>query len=1177
MKGTPAKLEPQQPQTVQFALSQATLNQIEAEARRQGLSASETLEHLVRSYFEQQPQTELSQQLQNAQQQICQQQQALEELQLSQSLQSQMEQESLKTQAELLALLDTLLTAAPVGMCFIDPQLRFVRINPMLAALNGLPREAHLGQKFPELFPEMAERFGPIIEQVLSTGEPILNLELSGIPPGSTEPGYWLANYYPVRDEQGQVLGVGLILADITEQQKALRDRQQLEQELRQREAHFRQIFECNMLGMGFCSLDGPILQANHAFLELVGYTQEEIQNLSWQEITPPEYLARDKQALQESLRLGYCTPYEKEILHKSGRRIPLLVGGACLEDSPSRGVFYAIDQTERKQAELARRQAEERLQVAVKNSPMNVFSQDCQLRYTWMYNPSFDYRVEEILGKRDIDLIPLEDAQVLENIKRKAIATGVGCREEVKVTMGGRDWYFDLTVEPLYEANGQISGITCAAVDVSDRKQLLHREQALRAEADLIRRQLTTVFETSPVGMAFLDRQQRFVTLNEALAEMNGLSREQHLDRTIAELFGESDPNLVQLFEQIYATGEPFISPQHPVSVPGRQDRCPGYYNVYYLPNITREGEVEGVVVYVVDVTARVRLERGQHFLSQASAVLASSLDYQTTLEQVARLAVPNLADWCVVHVVEENGSISQLAVAHVDPAKIEWARTIQQKYPLNLDEPRGAAYTLRTGKSELIAEIPDEILVEAARSPEHLEMLREVGFHAVMTVAMKAQDRILGVISFVSAESRRRYDAMDLRFAEELASRAALAVDNARLYSLAQQQRVLAEQANRIKDEFLAVLSHELRTPLNPILGWTKLLRSQPFQPEKADRALETIERNVKLQTQLIEDLLDISRILQGKLNLSVKPVNLVALIQAALETVRLSAETKGIHLQTQLNPELPPLMGDSGRLQQVVWNLLSNAIKFTPSGGAVEVELSQGANYAQIRVSDTGIGIHPDFLPHVFEYFRQADSSTTRSFGGLGLGLAIAQHIVELHGGQIWAESLGKDRGATFMVRLPIWVDSASQEPANLASSENADSRSLLAGVRVLAVDDDADMRELMFFILEQEGAEAIVTGSATDVLTVLPNVQPDILIADIGMPDVDGYTLLRQIRRLNVAQGGEVPAIALTAYAGEWDRQQALAAGFQMHLAKPVEPDALVKAIAKVLNNSGEEEE
>ncbi|NES98046.1 MAG: PAS domain-containing protein, partial [Desertifilum sp. SIO1I2] len=604
MKGTSAKLEPQQRQTVQFALSQATLSQIEAEACRRGLSASETLERVVLSYFEQQPQTELSQQLQNAQQQIAQQQHALEELQLTQSLQAQMEQESLKTQAELLALLDTLLTAAPVGMCFMDTQLRFVRINPMLAALNGLPREAHLGQKFPELFPEMAERFAPIIEQVLSTGEPILNLELSGMAPGSSEPGYWLANYYPVRDEQGQVLGVGLILADITEQQRALRD-----------------------------------------------------------------------------------------------------------------------------------------------------------------------------------------------------------------------------------------------------RKQLLHREQALRTEADLIRRQLTTLFETSPVGMAFLDRQQRFVAINEALAEINGLSREQHLNRTIAELFGESDPNLVQLFEQIYATGAPFISPQHPVSVPGRQDRCPGYYNVYYLPNITREGDVEGVVVYVVDVTARVRLERGQHFLSQASAVLASSLDYQTTLEQVARLAVPNLADWCVVHVVEENGSISQLAVAHVDPAKMEWARTIQQKYPLNLDEPRGAAYTLRTGKSDLIAEIPDEILVEAARSPEHLEMLREVGFYAIMTVAMKAQDRILGVISFVSAESRRRYDAMDLRFAEELASRAALAVDNARLYSLAQQQRVLAEQANRIKDEFLAVLSHELRTPLNPILGWTKLLRSQPFQPEKADRALETIERNVKL----------------------------------------------------------------------------------------------------------------------------------------------------------------------------------------------------------------------------------------------------------------------------------------------------------------------------------------
>ncbi|MFB2970432.1 ATP-binding protein [Aerosakkonema sp. BLCC-F183] len=401
------------------------------------------------------------------------------------------------------------------------------------------------------------------------------------------------------------------------------------------------------------------------------------------------------------------------------------------------------------------------------------------------------------------------------------------------------------------------------------------------------------------------------------------------------------------------------------------------------------------------------------------------------------------------------------------------------------------------------------------------------------------------------------------------------------------AEAAREEAEAANRIKDEFLAVLSHELRTPLNPILGWSKLLRSGRLDAAKTAYALETIERNAKLQTQLIEDLLDVSRILRGKLNLNMAPVDLGWTINAALETVRLAAQAKSIQIQVSLDSTTGKVLGDSGRLQQVVWNLVSNAVKFTPEKGRVEVRLQQVEedksdrknasssslslhSYAQITVSDTGKGISPEFLPHVFEYFRQADSSTTRMFGGLGLGLAIVRHLVELHGGTVRADSPGEGQGATFTVELPLIENSElAQEKSELldySSLSIADCP--LAKLRVLLVDDEEDARDVVAFILRQAGAIVITAQSAIEALEVFSRSSVNVVVSDIGMAKMDGYMLIRQIRTMPPEQGGQVPAIALTAYAGEIDQQQAIAAGFQRHIPKPVEPEELVKAIVNL---------
>lgn len=374
-------------------------------------------------------------------------------------------------------------------------------------------------------------------------------------------------------------------------------------------------------------------------------------------------------------------------------------------------------------------------------------------------------------------------------------------------------------------------------------------------------------------------------------------------------------------------------------------------------------------------------------------------------------------------------------------------------------------------------------------------------------------------------------------------------------------QQARATAENANRIKDEFLAVLSHELRSPLNPILGWAKLLRSRKYDETTINRALETIERNAKLQIQLIDDLLDVSRILRGKLSLNIGSVNLVSTIEAALETIHLAAQAKSIQLHTVFNPSVGQVSGDPNRLQQVVLNLLSNAVKFTPQGGRVDVRLDQINATAQIKVVDTGKGIHPDFLPHVFDYFCQEDSATTRVFGGLGLGLAIVRHLVELHGGRVWAESPGEDRGAAFTVELPI---ETHQSQANEKMAD-AELTSNLSHLKILVVDDEIDSREFVTFALKQCGANVTAVASAAEALAALAVESPDLLVSDIGMPEMDGYMLMRKIRGMSPEQSGQIPAIALSAYAGEIDSQQAIAAGFQKHLAKPIEPAKLIAVV------------
>ncbi|WOD40071.1 PAS domain S-box protein [Nodosilinea sp. E11] len=374
-------------------------------------------------------------------------------------------------------------------------------------------------------------------------------------------------------------------------------------------------------------------------------------------------------------------------------------------------------------------------------------------------------------------------------------------------------------------------------------------------------------------------------------------------------------------------------------------------------------------------------------------------------------------------------------------------------------------------------------------------------------------------------------------------------------------QAARQQAERANRTKDEFLAILSHELRSPLNPILGWAKLLQTKTLDEAKTNRALATIERNAKLQAELIDDLLDVAKILRGKLEISDRSINLASVIEAAIDVVRTAIQAKAIRLKTTLNEDCL-VRGDSVRLQQIIWNLLSNAVKFTPQGGQIDIQLEPVDYCAQITITDTGKGISPGFLPQLFDSFRQEDVSITRQYGGLGLGLSIVKYLVEAHGGNIVASSPGEGLGATFTLQLPLMEDSA-QGPL---VAPNAPRTIDLSGIKVLTVDDSPDTRDLLVTLLEQYGAEVRAEAGASAALPQLTRWRPDVLVCDIGMPDMDGYTLIQQIRRLPTEQGGQIPAIAVTAYARADDQQRALDYGFQKHLSKPIEPDQLLRAVA-----------
>ncbi|MEP0919117.1 PAS domain-containing protein [Leptolyngbya sp. DQ-M1] len=766
--------------------------------------------------------------------------------------------------------IEAIYATAPVGLCFNDTDLRYVRINQQLAEINGVPIQQHLGRTVREVLPELADQLEPIYRQVIETEKPILNLEVSGMNPA--QPGVlrtWLSSFYPLKSEDDHVLGVNVVVQEITALKQRETERKQAEEALRQSEERYRSLF--NSIDEGF------------AVIELLFDDADKAIDYRFVEVNPIfEQQAGLKNAVGKTIR-EFVPDLESHWFEIYGR-------------------------------------------VALTGEPVR-FENGSESMNRWF--DVYAFRVEE--------------------------------PEKRKVAILFRD--------------------------VTDRKRT---EKELRQKNAI----LNVINAAAPTPIFVKDRAGRIIYANPATLETLGKTADQVIGYRDSEIY--SPPEL---------------------------------------------GEI-----------------------------------------------------------VSENDQ-----------------------------------RIMTTGQTEVVEESPDGIRT----------------FLGTKTPYRNETGEVIGLIGI----------------SNDITERVQFERERERLFQQEQAAREAAEQANRLKDEFLAVLSHELRTPLNPILGWIRLLQNGRLDPARTAEALNTIERNAKLQTQLIDDLLDISRIMRGKLSLNRYPVNVASVIQAAAETIRLTAEAKQITFDLQSDRQDYFVFGDAGRLQQVFWNLLSNAVKFTPEAGRVTIHLTQIEHQAQVQITDTGIGIRPDFLPHLFEHFRQEDGSITRKFGGLGLGLAIARQIMELHSGTISAESQGENQGATFTVQLPL----LPQVPEEAVASTPVTPPTVdvpLGGIRAVIVDDNADTREFLTFLLETNGATVITVDSALEALILVKQAPPDILLSDIGMPEMTGYEFIRAVRAAKIA----IPAIALTAYAKEFDRQQALESGFQQHLAKPIQPEALVAAVLELVQQS-----
>ena len=896
---------------------------------------------------------------------------------------------------------------------------------------------------------------------------------------------------------------------------------------LKNTELKLYHLMQSNVVGTVFYNYDGRLLECNDAFLHMLGYTRKEMESgkLSWMSLTPPDVIEKDYERFPHQRASGGFS-FEKEYLHKDGHRVPVFVAASDYEAGSQEGLAFVIDLSELKRTQRALAKAEERHQLATTLGGMGTWEWSIpEDRLVWSDVLFKLYGITERPEQMGADyflrcIIPEDREAVLEKVNT-VIEKKMEYYDEFRIALpDGEIRWIAARGRALYDESGNVTRMAGVNYDITRRKV---------AEEALARSEEKATLSTSLTGIGLWEyspEQKEVIWASEQLIRLWGFDPKKGI------------PTQLQFSQAVHIDDRETLRKLYD---PANSDFDFQFRIV--LPN----GKYRWII------------SRGRRTQTSPDRVVGVSFDVTAAKEAEEALALS-----------EERYQMAT-SLASIGT----WDLTVGQDAVFSKVEKRLFGWD----ENEVITE---EKFYSAVHPDDVSELKRSLSAAVKAGLDINTEFRIVhsdGKIRWLAMRGRALFDA-DGRPHRMLGVNYDITEHKQVLEALregeAQMEKALreAQAANQMKDQFLATLSHELRTPLNAILGWAELSQTMDRNSDLFNKAIETIYRNAKLQTEMINDLLDVARILNGKFSIAVQEVELTDIIMDAVESCRLSAQAKQINVSINIESEDLRVLGDPNRLQQILWNLLSNGIKFTPKAGEVTVNAKRLDSMIEIRVEDTGEGIPSDFLPYVFDRFRQADASTARKHGGLGLGLAIVRHLIELHGGTVRAQSAGNGKGACFQILLPVapkmTASMPNPQPIRKTSDISLTGKEELIGRRILVVDDVEDSLELVGEVLSSAGVKVRLASSAKDAMALIESEAFDLLVTDLGMPERDGFSLLRDVREHEAKKGlARLPVIALTAYARESDLQKTKAAGFDAHLAKPVSPNELYKAISKVI--------